>query len=102
MIIDAHIHIWDKVHGKISNEIPVSPLSNGMIRIGDKELLGMPAYMLDCAARAEYAVAEFDAAGVDVGVVVQEYMDGVQNDYVRHARERFSGRLIAHALPNYW
>jgi hypothetical protein len=70
MIIDAHIHIWDKVHGKISNEIPVSPLSNGMIRIGDKELLGMPAYMLDCAARAEYAVAEFNAAGVDVGVVV--------------------------------
>jgi len=102
MIIDAHIHIWNRLDGMIANRRPVIPLGGGMIRIGDDRMLGMPAYMLDCAARAEYAVSEFDAAGVDAGVVVQEYMDGQQNDYLLEVVERFPGRFFAHALPNYW
>jgi predicted TIM-barrel fold metal-dependent hydrolase len=102
MIIDAHMHVWEKVHGTIANEIPVSPLSNGMIRLGDKEFLGMPAYMIDCAARAEFAVAEFDAAGIDVGVVVQDFLDGEQNDYLRAIVAQFPNRFLIHALPNYW
>ena len=47
-------------------------------------------------------MSEFNAAGVDMGVVVQDYMDGVQNDYARRAASQFVGRLIVHALPNYW
>ena len=102
MIVDAHMHVWDRIDGMIANEQPVVPLGDGMIRIGDDEMLGTPAYMLDCAARAEYVVAEFDAAGVDAGVVVQDYMDGVQNDYLREVLDRFPDRFFAHALPNYW
>lgn len=102
MIVDAHIHVWDKIDGRIANETPVVGLCGGMIRVGQNEMLGMPAYLLDGAARAEFVVSEFDAAGVDVGVVVQEYMDGVQNDYAHRAAEHFPGRLIVHGLPNYW
>lgn len=102
MIIDAHIHIWDRIDGKIANEIPVVALAGGMIRMGQNEMLGMPAYLIDGAAPAECVISEFNAAGVDVGVVVQDYMDGVQNDYARTAASRFPGRLIVHALPNYW
>jgi predicted TIM-barrel fold metal-dependent hydrolase len=102
MIVDAHIHIWERIDGRIANETPVVGLSCGMIRIGQSEMLGMPAYLLDGAARVEYILSEFNAAGVDVGIVVQDYMDGVQNDYVRRAADQFSSRLIAHALPNYW
>ncbi|MHC4176426.1 MAG: amidohydrolase family protein [Planctomycetota bacterium] len=102
MIVDAHVHVWNRLDGMIANQRPVVPLGGGMIRIGDDQMLGVPAYMLDCAARAEYAVSEFDAAGVDMAVVVQDYMDGVQNDYLLEVRERFPGRFFAHALPNYW
>ena len=102
MVVDAHIHVWDKVDGKTANGDPVVGLAGGMIRIGQNEMLGMPAYLLDGAARADFVVSEFNAAGVDVGVVVQDYMDGVQNDYARLAAGQFPGRLIAHALPNYW
>lgn len=52
MIVDAHMHVWNKIHGKISNEISVSPLSNGMIRVGRKAVLGMPPYMVDCARQS--------------------------------------------------
>ena len=102
MIVDAHLHVWNQIDGMIANETPVVPLGGGMIRLGDDEMLGMPAYLLDCAARAELVVSEFDAAGVDMGVVVQDYMDGVQNDYLREVLDRFPGRFFAHALPNYW
>lgn len=102
MIIDAHIHLWEKIAGKIANEISVSPLKNGRVRIGDREVLGMPPLMLDCAARAELALSEFDAAGVDAAVVVQEFMDGEQNEYLRRVSTQYPGRLLAHGLPNYW
>ena len=61
MIVDAHMHIWSQVHGMIGNKTPVTPVEKGRIRIGDQEMLGMPAYLLDCGARAEFVVAEFDA-----------------------------------------
>jgi len=48
------------------------------------------------------AVAEFDAAGVDVGVVVQEYMDGEQNDYVLEVQKQFPGRFFMHGIPDYF
>ena len=102
MIVDAHMHVWNKIHGKIGNEIPVSPLSNGMIRIGEQDLLGMPPYLLDCAARAEYAISEFNAAGVDVGIVVQEFLDGEQNDYLCGVLAKYPGRFLIHGLPDFW
>jgi L-galactono-1,5-lactonase len=102
MIVDAHVHIWNRLAGTIGNELPVTPLSGGMIRMGDRELLGVPAYLLDCRALAEYVISEFNAAGVDAGVVVQEYLDGVHNDYLQEVAARFPGRFFVHALPNYW
>lgn len=100
MIVDAHMHVWERVHGRVRGELRVEPSRNGRIKIGGRECLGMPAWMLDCAARAEYAVAEFDAAGVDAGVIVQEDLDGEQNEYVLAVQERFPGRFFAHALPD--
>ncbi|MCA9429736.1 MAG: amidohydrolase [Candidatus Omnitrophica bacterium] len=102
MIVDAHMHIWNRVHGMIGNKTPVTPVEKGRIRIGDQEMLGMPAYLLDCGARAEFVVAEFDAAGVECGVVVQEYLDGEQNDYLLEAVDRFPGRFFVHGLPNFF
>jgi hypothetical protein len=102
MIVDAHMHIWDHVDGLIANTVPVKPLANGRIRVGDQEKLGMPPYIFDCQARAEFAVADFDAAGVDVGVVVQEYMDGPQNDYLSEVMAQFGDRFFMHGLPNFF
>ena len=65
-------------------------------------MLGMPPYMEDCAARAEFALAEFDAAGVSCGVVVQEYLDGPQNDYLLEVCAAHPGRFFAHGLANFF
>lgn len=102
MIVDAHLHIWKRIHGKIGGKIPVVPLRNGMIRIGKNAMLGLPAHYLDCSNRAEPVVATFDAFGVDVGVVVQEYMDGEQNDYLLEVARQFPGRFLMHGLPDFF
>lgn len=102
MIVDAHLHIWKRVHGLIGGgKVPVRSLGNGMIRMGGERVLGMPACHLDGSAPAEWAVATFDAAGVDVGVVVQEFLDGEQNQYLCAVRKKFSDRFFLHALPNW-
>lgn len=104
MIVDAHMHIWMKIKGVVNGGVAVKPLKNGMITIGKQPMLGMPATHLDCSARAEWVVSEFDAAGVDYGVVVQETMDGPQNDYLRKVmRDRTLGpRFFMHALPDWF
>jgi len=50
--IDAHVHVWNRIDGRISDQTPVSPRSNGLVQVGDETFLGIPAYMTDCAARA--------------------------------------------------
>jgi len=102
MIVDAHMHIWNRLHGKIANKIPLTAIGNGVIQLGDRKILGMPATHTDSTAPAEAAVAEFDAAGVDVGVVVQENMDGEQNDYCLAVMQKFPGRFFCHGLPDYF
>ena len=102
MIIDAHMHIWKRIKGRVRNEQPVLPLGSGKIRIGDEEMLGMPASFVDCSALAEYVLAEFDAAGVSAGVVVQEYLDGPQNDYLLDIASQHPKRFFMHALPNFF
>lgn len=96
------MHLWSRVDGRMGGGVRVLPAGGGRIRIGEREMLGMPASFLDGLARAELALAEFDAAGVDVGVVVQEYMDGPQNDYLLQVVARWPDRFFVHALPDFF
>lgn len=102
LILDAHMHCWDHVHGLIGNEVPVRPLDRGRIRVGDDVILGMPASFLDCRATAERVLAEWDAHGVTGGVLVQEYLDGEQNAYSRSVQAQYPDRFRAYALPDFF
>ena len=102
MIVDAHAHLWNRVHGRIAGETPVTSKGNGKIRVGEEIMLGMPACLLDCQALADFLVAEMDAAGVDAAVIVQEYLDGEQNDYLLETISRFPDRFFMHGLPNFF
>ncbi len=102
MNVDAHIHIWQHLHGCVGGRTPVTAVRDGVIQIGDQPMLGMPPYMHDCAALAEHVLAEFEAAGVDAGVVVQEYLDGEQNDYLLDVVARCPDRFFVHGLVDFF
>ncbi len=96
MIIDAHLHLWNKVDGNIGE--PVHTLGNGIISIGESTIVGMPPLLLDGRCPFEAAVAVMDAAGVSAAVVTQEYLDGNQNDYLAEVKKLCSDRFFVHGL----
>ena len=100
MIIDAHMHLWDKVHGQLGNQ-NVRPLKDGVIRIGSQKYQGMPSWFRDCRNSAELSIAAFDEAGVDAAVVTQEYLDGNQNEYLLRVAKKYPNRFFVHGLIDF-
>jgi len=96
MIIDTHMHLWDRVTGDTGE--PVHSLGNGMITIGGQKMLGMPPYLLDGRASCELFMSVMDAAGVDAAVVTQEYLDGDQNEYLAGVQKKHPDRFFVHGL----
>lgn len=102
MRVDAHLHCWTRLHGRIGRDGEVASLGGGRLRVAGREVRGMPAELLDGRATGEHALAVFDAHGVDAGVLVQEYLDGEQNDYSLELARRHPGRFFVHALPDFF
>jgi len=96
MIIDAHLHLWNRVDGNIGE--PVHALGNGIISIGESTVVGMPPLLFDGRCPYEAAVAVMDAAGVSAAVVTQEYLDGNQNDYLAEVKKLCPERFFVHGL----
>lgn len=92
MIIDSHVHLWKKQNGTHSGG-RVYSLENGKSMFNGEERQMMPPYMLDGENTAEMLISNMDYAGVNGAVVVQEFMDGNQDEYLLSAKRRFNDRL---------
>ncbi len=93
MIIDAHIHLWNRLHGDDLG-IDREALSWGRARQGNRVYYAAPPAFEDSLSTYERAIAHMDCLGIDRAVVLQEFMDGKQDDYLAEVRrlspERFS------------
>ncbi|MBN1437167.1 MAG: amidohydrolase [Sedimentisphaerales bacterium] len=100
MIIDAHMHLWDRVCGQLGTQ-QVKPVGDGVVQIGGQKVQGMPSWFAGCRNTAEMALAAFDDAGVDGAVVTQEYLDGNQNEYLRKVKKRYPDKFFVHGLLDF-
>jgi predicted TIM-barrel fold metal-dependent hydrolase len=93
MIIDAHIHLWNRLHGDDLG-IDREALNWGRARQDGRIYYAAPPAFEDSLSTYERALAHMDCLGIDRAVVLQEFMDGKQDEYlaeVRHlAPDRFS------------
>ncbi len=92
MIIDAHLHLWKKIDGVVNNAA-VRPLENGKCDFGGEIRQMMPPYMEDGCNTIERLIANMDYAGVNACVVTQEYIDGIQDDYLLEAKAKYPNRV---------
>lgn len=92
IIIDAHLHLWEKQDGMI-NGLPVRHLGNGKSSFLGETRQMMPAYMDDGANTAERLIGNMDYACVNACVCTQEYMDGNQDEYLLRVREKYPDRF---------
>lgn len=92
MIIDAHTHLW-KIQNGTHNLKPVYSTQNGKSMFDGEVHQMMPPYMINGENTAEMLISNMDYSCVNGAVVVQEFMDGNQNEYLLSAKQKYPNRL---------
>lgn len=100
-IIDAHSHLW--LHQDTSwNGLPIKTTSNGRSFFLTEEVQMLPPFMIDGVNSAEVFLANMDYAQVSGAVVVQEFIDGIQNDYLENVKLRYPDRFFVFGFCDYF
>lgn len=92
MIIDAHLHLWEKQNG-IVNDKPVIHIEGGCSDFGGEVRQMMPPDMKDGINSIEGLIANMNYAQVNGAVVTQEYIDGNQDNYLLQCKEKYPNRI---------
>ena len=93
LIIDTHSHLWLKQDTEIDGKRILS-LQNGRSIFLDEEVQMLPPFMIDGRNTAEVFLSNMDYAQVAGAVVVQEVIDGCQNDYLANVQQRYPNRFF--------
>ena len=92
LIIDAHSHLWWE-QDTVVDGCHIHPIDGNRSRStffdGERQML--PPFMTDGHNTAEVFLSNMDYAQVNAAVVVQEFIDGNQNDYLQQVQQRYAG-----------
>jgi L-galactono-1,5-lactonase len=97
MIIDAHVHLWNRLHGDDFG-VDRQALGWGRAREGEHTYYATPPAFEDSLSTYPRALAHMDWLGIERAVVVQEFMDGKQDDYLATVRQECPQRFSCLAL----
>ncbi len=92
-IIDAHTHLWKKQDTWVDGKRILS-LKNGRSIFMDEEVQMLPPWLIDGVNSAEVMLSNMDYAQVGGAVVVQELIDGNQNEYLTEVQRAYPDRLF--------
>ncbi len=92
-IIDAHSHLWLRQDTTVDGKRILS-LRNGRSIFMDEEVQMLPPFMIDGRNTAEVFLSNMDYAQVAAAVVVQEVIDGCQNDYLAEVQRQYPDRFL--------
>lgn len=99
-IIDAHSHLWLKQDTKIDGKV-IRSLKNGRSIFFDQEVQMMPPFMIDGVNSAEVFLSNMNYAQVGAAVIVQEIIDGNQNEYLLDVQKRFPDRFFCMGMVDF-
>ncbi len=98
-IIDAHSHLWLRQDTMVDGQ-PIRTLSPNGSRseFFGEEVQMLPPFMIDGRNTAEVFLSNMDYAQVGAAVVVQEVIDGNQNQYLANVQRRYPTRFFCMGL----
>ena len=99
-IIDAHSHLWYR-QDTTWNGQKISPLPNGRSMFLGEEVQMLPPFMIDGHNTAEVFLSNMNYAQVQAAVVVQEFIDGLQNKYLKWVQEHYGDRFFVCGMADY-
>ena len=96
-IIDAHSHLWLRQEAVVDGQ-PIRSLPGGRSLFFGEERQMLPPFLIDSRNSAEVFLSNMDYAQVGAAVVVQEIIDGNQDDYLREVQAAWPQRFLCCAL----
>ena len=92
-LIDAHSHLWLQQDTQVESK-PIRSLKNGRSIFLGEEVQMLPPFMVDSVNSAEVFLSNMDYAQVSAAVVVQEVIDGCQNEYLTEVQRQYPDRFL--------
>ena len=94
-IIDAHSHLWLRQDTVVDGQAIRTLGKNGSrsLFFGEERQM-LPPFMIDGRNTAEVFLSNMDYAQVSAAVVVQEVIDGCQNDYLTQVQRQWPDRFF--------
>ncbi len=92
-IIDAHAHLWLR-QDTVVDGFPIRTLENGRSLFMGEVRQMVPPFMIDGVNSAEVFLSNMDYAQVSAAVITQEFIDGLQNDYLAEVAARYPNRFF--------
>ena len=100
LIIDAHSHLWLQ-QNTTWNGLPIRSLKNGRSLFLGEEVQMIPPFIIDGRNTAAVFLSNMDYAQVAAAVVVQEFIDGMQNDYLAEVSRQYPDRFLTCGMVDY-
>ena len=94
-IIDAHSHLWLKQDTTVDGQqiCQLEPNRSRSLFFGEERQM-LPPFMIDGKNSAEVFMSNMDYAQVGAAVVVQEVIDGNQNEYLTKVQQQYPDRFF--------
>ena len=92
-IIDAHAHLWLRQDTEVDG-LPIRTLEQGRSLFMGEIRQMLPPFMTDGVNSAEVFLSNMDYAQVSAAVITQEYIDGIQNEYLEEVANRYPNRFL--------
>ena len=100
LIVDAHSHLWLRQDTTWNQQV-IRTTANGRSLFLGEEVQMLPPFMIDGRNTAEVFLSNMDYAQVSAAVVVQEFIDGLQNDYLEKVARRYPDRFLVCGMADY-
>ena len=98
-IIDAHSHLWLKQDTWVDGKRILSK-QDGRSIFMDEEVQMLPPFMIEGKNMAEIFLSNMNYAQVGGAVVVQEIIDGNQNEYLQKVQKQYPDRFFCMGMAN--
>jgi predicted TIM-barrel fold metal-dependent hydrolase len=92
-IIDAHAHLWLRQDTEVNGQ-KIQTLDNGRSLFMGEIRQMVPPFITDGCNTAEIFLSNMDYAQVSAAVITQEYIDGLQNDYLWEVQRNYPNRFL--------
>jgi predicted TIM-barrel fold metal-dependent hydrolase len=92
-IIDAHAHLWLRQDTEVNGQ-KIQTLDNGRSLFMGEIRQMVPPFITDGRNTAEIFLSNMDYAQVSAAVITQEYIDGLQNDYLLEVQRKYPNRFF--------